>query len=238
MIEGNKHTMNRIISKNYTKHTHTGAQTHTGGTPIDKKRSNTTSNTTNTNANANANANADADADANTPRLMIQTLSTLSNRTETSSSPIRIHIESLIQCMIRSEGTRLQYQMIKKDWIIKRMMQMQLQLHKRECSRQCYRQCYRSLSRRQRSRQLADISISTSTSCGIEDEVNLHLQKEEVQGLSTENINIPASNTSATSTVVSVVSIPQPSLPLKRISYCSIRHDRRKKYTRRKVGSK
>ena len=226
MIEGNKHTMNRIISKNYTKHTHTGAQTHTGGTPIDK-RSNT----------SNTNSNADADADANT-RLMIQTLSTLSNRTETSSSPIRIHIESLIQCMIRSEGTRLQYQMIKNDWtIIKRMMQMQLQLHKRERSRQCYRQCYRSRSR-QRSRQLADISISTSTSCGNEDEVNLHLRKEEVQGLSTENINIPASNTSATSTVVSVVSIPQPSLPLKRISYCSIRHDRRKKYTRRKVGSK
>ena len=223
MIEGNKHTMNRIISKNYTKHTHTGAQTHTGGTPIDKKRSNTSSNT-------NANNDDNADADANIPRLMIQTLSTLSNHTETSS-PIRIHIESLIQCMIRSEGTRLQYQMIKKDWIIKRMMQMQLQLHKRERSRQCSRS-------RQRSRQLADISISTSTSCGIEDEVNLHLRKEEVQGLSTENINIPASNTSATSTVVSVVSIPQPSLPLKRISYCSIRHDRRKKYTRRKVGSK
>ena len=231
MIEGNKHTMNRIISKNYTKHTHTGAQTHTGGTPIDKKRSNTSSNT-----NANNDDNA-GDADANIPRLMIQTLSTLSNCTETSS-PIRIHIESLIQCMIRSEGTRLQYQMIKNDWtIIKRMMQMQLQLHKRERSRQCYRQCYRSRSR-QRSRQLADISISTSTSCGNEDEVNLHLRKEEVQGLSTENINIPASNTSATSTVVSVVSIPQPSLPLKRISYCSIRHDRRKKYTRRKVGSK
>ena len=220
------------MSKNYTKHTHhTGAQTtHTGGTPIDK-RSNTS------NSNSNSNADADADADANT-RLMIQTLSTLSNRTETPS-PIQIHIEPLIQCMIRSEGTRLQYQLIKKDWIINRLMHMQLKLLKRERSRQCSRS-------RQRSRQLADISISRSTSCGNEDEGNLHLRKEgeEVQGLSTgQNINtIPASNTSsATSTVVSsvpVVSIPQPSLPLKRISYCSIRHDRRKKYTRRKVGSK
>ena len=117
------------MSKNYTKHTHhTGAQTtHTGGTPIDKM-----SNT----SNSNSNSNADADADANT-RLMIQTLSTLSNRTETPS-PIRIDIEPLIQCMIRSEGTRLQYQLIKKDWIINRLMHMQLKLHKRERSRQCY----------------------------------------------------------------------------------------------------
>ena len=77
------------------------------------------------------------------------------------------------QCMIRSEGTCLQYQMIMKDWIIKRMMEMRLQLHKRERSRQCSRQCYHSRSHQQRSRQLSDISISKLTSCGNEqDEVN------------------------------------------------------------------
>ena len=124
---------------------------------------------------------------------LVRCLSTLSNRAEILS-PVRVHIESLIQCMVESEATRLEYQTIKKKWMMKSMQ---------------FRQ-------RERSRRAADILKSYGVN-----KVNLHLRKEELSAGSNpfHFENVPASSRI----------VPPPSLPLERISYCSIKNNRRKK---------